>query len=197
MTVRQISGDFVCVIFQPDAAQGRHRLGSKSAGDAPALHRKCHIVESGEAAEKLGDLKSALNDYDRAIEIYQKVMTKLPKDAALWFDLGQCHHRRKDFNESARCFQKALELDPENRDYLKRYGLTLAWIGQTEQGLVYLTRAQGAALAHVNIAGLMLTRGRHDLAMHHVQLALRENQQLPAALDLLARLEGGPTGAPQ
>ena len=40
---------------------------------------------------------------------------------------------------------QGMELEPENRDYMKKLGFTLAWMGQIDQGLNYLTRAQGRA----------------------------------------------------
>ena len=46
-----------------------------------------------------------------------------------------------------------------------------------------------AALAHYNVAGLVLSRGQRDLAQHHLRLALRENPQLESARDLLLTLQ--------
>jgi tetratricopeptide (TPR) repeat protein len=143
-----------------------------------------------EAQRCLGRLYAKMGDFARAQEVYKKAMATHPKDASLWYDLGLCHNRRKEFRESMRCFSKALELEPENRDYLKKLGFTLAWIGQVDQGLTYLTRAQGAAQAHLNIAYVLDQKDQRELAKQHCQLALRENSQLQEARELLARLEG-------
>lgn len=148
-----------------------------------------------EAHKHLAKLYTKMGDFERALEVYKKIMPKHPKDASLWHDLGMCHHRRKDFNESARCYQKALELEPENRDYLKKFGLTLAWLGQTDHALAYLTRAQGAALANCNIAGLLIGRGQRELALQHVRRAERIDPNLPQVRELLADL-GQPMQAP-
>jgi tetratricopeptide (TPR) repeat protein len=51
-------------------------------------------------------------------------MAKCPKDAALWYEMGQCYNRRKDFNQSIQCFNKALELAP-NDMILMRVALSL------------------------------------------------------------------------
>jgi tetratricopeptide (TPR) repeat protein len=150
-----------------------------------------------DAYRHLALLYAKTNDFDRALDIYKKVLTKNPKDAAVWYDLGQCHNRRKDFGESVHCFQKAIELEPENRDYLKTLGFTLAWTGQTEQGLKYLTRTQGSALAHYNIARILLQRDRLDEAQFHLRLALRENSHLEQARELLDSLETPATAAAQ
>lgn len=142
-----------------------------------------------EAAHSLIRLYTKTGDCERAQELCRKTMTQHPKDGALWYDLGSCHLRKREFQESARCFSKALELDPENREYMKKLGFTLAWMGQFDQGFGYLARSQGSALAHYNLARVHLQRDQTDLARQHLQVALRENSQLDDARELLASLD--------
>lgn len=149
-----------------------------------------------EAQRCLGKLYAKMGDHERAQEIYKKAMAKHPKDAGLWFDLGLCHNRKKDFNESVRCFTKAVELEPENREYRRQLGFTLAWTGQIEPGLAQLTRVHGVALAHYKIACIYDQKEQREAAIHHLQLALRENSQLQEARELLDALSGaGPRTA--
>ena len=145
-----------------------------------------------DAHRHLGRLYVKMGDCERAAETYKKAMAKHPKDAQLWYEMGLCHHRRRDLAESVRCFNKALELDPENRDYHKKLGFTLAWMGRLDEGLAHLTRAHGAALAHCNIARILIEREDRRGAHQHVMIALRENRDLPEAQGLLAWLEGPP-----
>jgi tetratricopeptide (TPR) repeat protein len=141
-----------------------------------------------EAYRHLARLYTKVGDYERAFDTYKKAMAKHPKDAALWYDLGLCHHRRKELAESVNCFRKALEIDPENRDFMKKLGFTVAYMGQMEQGLTLLTRAQGAALAHYGIARVLVQKDQIQQAQHHLRLALRENSQLEDARALLMNL---------
>src|SRR5207244_1685647 len=83
------------------------------------------------------------------------------------------------------CFQKALDLDPENREYMKKLGFTLARLGQTEQSLALLTRAMGAPLAHYNLARMMEHLGHCEESRHHLELALQLNPNLAQARDML------------
>lgn len=142
-----------------------------------------------EAQRGLGGLYMKAGDHERALDTYKKAMAKNPKEAVLWYDMGVVHHRRRDLAESVRCFQKALELDPDNREYQKKLGFTLAWMGQLDQGFTYLARAQGAAMAHCNIARVLIERDQHQAARQHVVLALRENRDLPDANGLLTWLD--------
>jgi tetratricopeptide (TPR) repeat protein len=150
-----------------------------------------------EAYRRLARLYTKVGDYERAFDIYKKAMAKHPKDAELWYDLGLCHHRRKELHESVRCFSKALEIEPENRDYMKKLGFTVAYMGQIDQGLALLTRAQGSALAHYGIARILLQKDQAPQAQQHLQLALRENSQLEEARELLANLAAPNTNASQ
>lgn len=146
-----------------------------------------------EAARALAGVYVKTNDFARALDTYKKAMAKHPKDATLWYDLGLCNQRQRDFPESVRCFTKALELDPENREYLKKLGFTLAYTGQLDQGLAFLTRAQGTALAHYNLARVLVQRNQNDDARRHLTIALRENAQLTEARELLEGLENPDT----
>jgi len=134
-----------------------------------------------EAYRHLARLYTKVGDYDRAFDTYKKAMAKHPKDAELWYDLGLCHHRRKELSESVKCFNKALEIQPENRDYMKKLGFTVAYMGQIDQGLALLTRAQGSALAHYGIARVLVQKDQVQQAQQHLQIALRENSQLEDA----------------
>jgi tetratricopeptide (TPR) repeat protein len=146
-----------------------------------------------DAFRHLAKLYGKTGEYDRAFDTYKKALAKYPKDAELWYDLGKCHNRRKEFNASIPCFNEALKVDPENRAYLKELGFTLAYRGQIDQGLSVLTRAQGSALAHFNIARVLLQRDQTGQAQQHLQIALRENSNLEEARQLLAAL-ANPSG---
>jgi tetratricopeptide (TPR) repeat protein len=153
-----------------------------------------------DAARGLARVYTQMGDFDRAQEVYQKALTKHPRDVMLWHDVAMMHNRRKNWPEGMRCLNKALEIDPENQRCLKTLGFTLARTGQIEQSLTCLTRAMGsAASAHYHVALMLLHVGEHERqasrpqleeqARIHLQLALRQNPQLETARELLARLD--------
>ena len=131
-----------------------------------------------------------MDDFARALELYHKALDKTPQDHGLWFDMGLCLNRQKEWVRAIPCFQKALELDPENRQYMKTLGFTLVRAGQTEQGLTHLSHAMGTALAHYNVAHMLDHMQQPDQCRLHLQLALEINPNLEQARDMLASLNG-------
>lgn len=144
-----------------------------------------------EAWRGLARVYVAMGDYERGFETYRKATAKHPANLPLWQDWGMAHNRRKDFAEAAKCFQKALEIDPENREVQRTLGYTLARAGQIEQSLAHLTRALGSSAAHYNVARMCMHLQQRDQALIHLRLSVRENPNYEDARTLLAQLESG------
>ena len=188
--------------IEADSAQLKNNQEAQARlrDDARKAYQQAIKLDSNclDAYRHLGRLYVKMGDTDRALETYKKALAKHAKESGLWYDMGLCHTRRKDFTESTRCFSKALELEPENPDYMKKLGLTLAWIGQIDRGLAYLTRGhQSSALAHYDIARILAQKGQVEPAKQHLQIALRENPQLEGAGEMLAGFEGPRGDAPR
>lgn len=181
-----------------EAAKSQPEAQARLRDDARKAYQQALKIDPNnlEASRRLGQLYAKIGDYERAQAICKKALAKHPKNATLWCDLAVCHKRRHDFNESVRCLNKAVDLDPENRDYQKSLGFTLAWMGQIDQGLAWLTRAQGAGEAHLNVARVLGLKDQVELAKHHLRLAKTSNGELlPQARDLLAALDNPSTTA--
>lgn len=152
-----------------------------------------------EAQRCLARLYVKTGDFERAHDIYKKSLDKHPKDGGLWHDYGMYFKARKELGESVRCFGKAVELDPENPEFLKKLGLALAWTGQVDKSVPYLTRGAGAATAHLWLGRMFDEKDQRTSAIQHLKLALREHDlrhgalspaQLHEARELLTILEG-------
>ena len=182
---------------ESESAKSDPELQARLRDEARRAYQKALEIDKNnlEAARCLAGVYVKSGNYERAFDIYKKAIEKHPKDSGLWYELGLAHQRRKDFPESVRCFTKALEMDPENRDYMKKLGFTLAWMGQIDKGLNYLTRAQGKALAHCNIARVLIERDQMALARQHIAIARQESPDLPEVGALLAWLDKAPQTA--
>jgi tetratricopeptide (TPR) repeat protein len=175
-----------------DAVKKQPQLQAAFRDEARKAYQQALKIDPNnlEAQRCLGRLYGKIGDFERAQAVFKKALEKYPKDAALWYEAGVCQNRRKEFSEGIRCLSKAVELDPENREYLKKLGFTLAWTGQVDASLRYLTRAyQSAGIAHYQIACMFDQKEQRGPAIHHLRLALRENSQLIEARELLEALE--------
>jgi tetratricopeptide (TPR) repeat protein len=189
--MKEIEADSAAYKSAPEAQ-------AKLRDDARKAYQKAVQTDptSVEAQRHLGRIYVKMGDTDRALEIYKKALAKHPKEGPLWYDMGLCYTRRKDFGESMKCFGKSLEFEPENRDYLKMLGMTLAWVGQVDQAFAKLSLVQGAPMAHYNIARILEQKDQIEPAKAHLRAALRDNAQLEDAREMLARLDN-PAGAAQ
>ena len=65
--------------------------------------------------KNLGDLLYRVGRYDEAFEAYQRaVKANADLGADVYLKLGNIRFRRQDRDEAVRCWERALELDPEN-----------------------------------------------------------------------------------
>jgi pentatricopeptide repeat protein len=130
-------------------------------------------------------------DVAKAREMIQRGSAMYPKEAGFWIESARIHQRTKQFNESIRDLNKALELDPENRRAQTQLGLTMARMGQFDQALPLLTRSMGPASAHYTVARMMLHLNQDAAARQQLAAALQSNPNHDGARELLASLEGG------
>jgi len=143
----------------------------------------------------LGRLYVKADDYDRALEVYDKGLKKLPKEASLWSERGICLRCKKDWAGALVTMQKAHTLEPENREYGTQYGLALARAGRIDESFAVLSKVQGKAEAHYKIARMLEHLRQPEQSKHHLQLALQLKPDLAPAREMLAHLEGGPPEA--
>jgi tetratricopeptide (TPR) repeat protein len=65
--------------------------------------------------KNLGDLLYRVGRYDEAFEAYQRAVKNNPDIGGdVYLKLGNIRFRRQDRDEAVRCWERALELDPEN-----------------------------------------------------------------------------------
>jgi cytochrome c-type biogenesis protein CcmH/NrfG len=62
----------------------------------------------------LGNAYYDREDWDRAVEAYEKALRKAPKDANLLSDLGAAYRNRGEFRRAIAAFEKARKADPNH-----------------------------------------------------------------------------------
>jgi tetratricopeptide (TPR) repeat protein len=142
----------------------------------------------------LGHLYADLGDYERAWDTYQKGLKKNAKDPGLWHDVGMFHARKKEWDPAISCLSKAVEFDPENRQYTNALGFCLARAGRYQESLSLFGKSCGQAVAYYNVGRMLHHNQQDELSRQYLQQALRLNPNFPEAEQLLASLDAAAGG---
>ena len=81
------------------------------------------------------------NMVKKAIEQYQKITEKEPRDTESWLMLGRLNKVAQNSVEAVKDYKKALELDPENEDAMTGLALVYADLGDTKAAADLLRKA--------------------------------------------------------
>jgi Flp pilus assembly protein TadD len=143
----------------------------------------------------LNSLISLARCYDRqgksvqAIEAYQKAIKVHPKSSLAHNDLGLCYGRQHATDDAVKHLNKAIELQPDNIRYYNNVATVLVEAGRTDEAYQQLARVNSPATAHYNVACLLHSHKKMDLAAKHLQLALQQDGNLAQARELLATMD--------
>jgi tetratricopeptide (TPR) repeat protein len=77
----------------------------------------------------------------RAIEQYQKIVEKEPKDSDSWLMLGRLQKISQNSPEAEKAYKKVLELDENNEDAMTGLAMVYSDLGDTKQATDLLRRA--------------------------------------------------------
>jgi Flp pilus assembly protein TadD len=173
---------------QRQVARDEARLGYLKAIETDPKHLPAYVA--------LARLQQASQDYAGAAATYSGALTVAPTDPGLWYDLGLCQGRQKQWANSVTSLRKACELTPGNKVYLTTLGYTLGRAGKLQESLTVLTQAQGEAKAHYDLARLLQHMNQPELARRLAATALAKDPNLPGAGELLQELNNpGPPAA--
>jgi tetratricopeptide (TPR) repeat protein len=142
------------------------------------------------AYRALARLYVDLDDQVHAVATFKKALALFPEDGSLWFDLGMCHARKKEWAPALEALGKAADKEPENRRIVNTLGYALARAGRYPESLACFTRVNSEAQAHFMLAQMLEHLGQPDLSRQQLRLALQKDPQLEAAQALLAKLDG-------
>lgn len=143
-----------------------------------------------------------LGDYRKAVEALEKVTQARPRDARAWLWLGRAWGRRAETSNmlaapsyasrSRQCFEKAVELDPNNAEalndlfsyYLEAPGFLGGGISKAER-LVEKIRSLDPAEAEYALAQIAEKRRQYSTAEAHLRRAIElAPRQVGRVIDL-------------
>ena len=109
-------------------------------GDWKEVSEVCHSAY-GRFPEKVDFLEYAalgeygLEDYDKALESFRRLIDKAPSDTAktlkAWTITGDIHMTRKEFPKAVRAYKNALKVDPDAVVVLNNYAYCLSLSGKS------------------------------------------------------------------
>ncbi len=94
------------------------------------------------------------NFLHQAIDQYQKIVLKDPKDAESWVTLGRLYRVSNNSPEAERSFKEALKIDPENDEALTGLGSLYMDLGDTKSAIDKLKAATDKAPSERTLAAL-------------------------------------------
>ena len=106
-------------------------------------------------------------DIEKAIKYYRYAIKRFPKCFHLYLNLGYCFEKYKKRNDlAAVCYEKALELDPNDMWALNNIGVMLAKEGKWKEAILYYEKAYEACEQSGMEAGQIM----HNLAWAYYRI---------------------------
>jgi tetratricopeptide (TPR) repeat protein len=153
----------------------------KARQQDPKLQSLCHRLAV--LHDELGEFTQAQKEYDQALQLY-------PKNAALLNDLGYSYYCRGRWAEAEEKLREAVALNPKLERAWINLGMTLGEQGRYAESLEAFGKAVPTAQAQCNLAFILTTQGKLDLAKQAYAEALTHDPDLLLARKALAKLEG-------
>jgi TolB-like protein/AraC-like DNA-binding protein/Tfp pilus assembly protein PilF len=113
------------------------------------------------------------NEKEKAIEVAKALLLTDPLHVMSHWQLGICYYFNKQFKEALASFEHTLQLDPEFSEAYRWKGLMLAYLGQTEEGEVFVERALqmtgGEGLAFIDLMAIKILQNKHTEVVATIQ----------------------------
>jgi Flp pilus assembly protein TadD len=139
---------------------------------------------SWELASIKGILQDELGRPDQAESAHRAALTLEPGRSALHNNLGYNLLLQGKSEAAAVEFRRAIEIDPASQ--LARNNLAAALASEPQSGpaeaVKQLSQSQDPAVAHNNVAAVLIEQGRYDEARAELSKSLEYRRDLPAAL---------------
>ncbi len=90
---------------------------------------------------KLGDFEYESNNYEKALEHYDKALVVDPEYVTAWIKKGLSLRGLGGFEKAIRCYDKALEIDPNHAEVWYNKGLALRSLGRFDEAVKFYDKA--------------------------------------------------------
>jgi Flp pilus assembly protein TadD len=146
----------------------------------------------------LGIIRDDAGDWKGSEKAYRDAMAKSAVDHDyLHNNLGYSLLKQGQSEKAAAEFRAALKLNPHSEIARDNLGISLS--NNPKEAILNLQSLNEPAVAHSNLAAVLMEQGNYAEARKELQIALQYNQSNPAALknlELLSNLDGKPVTVP-
>jgi tetratricopeptide (TPR) repeat protein len=135
-----------------------------------------------EQAELRGDVMMARKRYSEAVEVYEEILKKEPRNAALLNKVGIAYHNLNNLRQARRYYQRAIRADRRFANAYNNLGAIYYQQKSYRRAEREYRRAieirPDAAIFHSNLASAQFARERYDAALYSLVRALEIDPQL-------------------
>lgn len=161
--------------------------------DAPGGGILDHRERTGlksQAHRRMGAALDRAGRFDQAGHQFRTALELTPRDANVWNDFGYSHYLQGRYDEAETALRAGLKIAPKDPRLLTNLGLVLAAKGDADAAVESITRADGAASAHLAVGYVLASTGRAEESRSHFEKARQLQPGLKPATIALAKLDG-------
>ena len=151
-----------------EAEEHLHRASTFTNDPADEFHIELH----------LGEIAMEREQYEEALQHYQRVVELEPDNPAAWSDLADAHLKSGNFEEAEANYRRAISLEPDNPDLY--YSLSTMFIEQSQNDKAIETLEEGLSKnpdsAMMNFSLAMLHIENNDY--RQAELFVKQAEQL-------------------
>jgi superkiller protein 3 len=183
---------FAAVLLLAALAQGQEpleQLASQARGDLQAgrfvaarekLRQAVKLAPANPALwSYLGMAEAQLGDLDSAIVDFQKTVELAPDDAESFFNLGLLYGRKNRTEKAVAAYQRGLKLDPENAAGLQNYALLLMAQKRFSEAATPLEKLRGKQEANLPLRFTLIDCYAKAGMLPELERELRSVLELP------------------
>lgn len=125
--------------------------------------------ERGEAYKSLNEYEEAIEDFSRAIELYNK-------DYTFFWEKGACLHFLSKYDEAIEFYTKAIELEPNNAQIFNDRGLAFDdkedYVSAIENFKTAIKLDPQDSIFYFNLSGAFRYNKEYEMALYYVNRAI-------------------------
>jgi tetratricopeptide (TPR) repeat protein len=124
-------------------------------------------------------------------ELFEAVHKQSPNDPVVLTQVGQFHAEQENWDQAIQLFQRANQLDPQNKDIHFHLGVALANVGDLRGAYTQFRTGLSERDSHFNLAKILHKRGDLTSAERHMARVLELDPEYQPAQEMMARLTHG------